>query len=102
MAASVIQLRSSRPGAFQTLVGHGRGNRTRVTLDINDALAAPLEGIATAEEAELQFGRIINAAIANNRGAVISLAEYGQGRAARARAEFARMAGDIEPGGDAA
>lgn len=90
---------SALRGSGRVLRGRGRGSVTRVLLDMDDAMAGPLEGIAATDEAVIQFGRIISAAIANNRGAVISLAEYGQGRAARAREELRRIAAAIEPDG---
>lgn len=83
--------------ALELLQGQGRGNRSRVVLDVNDALDGPLEGIAATDEAVIQYERIITAAIANNRGAVISLAEYGRGRAARAGEELRRIVTTIDP-----
>lgn len=89
-------------GSARVLRGQGKGSVTRIALSMDDAMAGPLEGIAAADEAVIQFGRIINAAFANNRGAVIQLAQYGQGRAAQAGAELRRIAADIEGPEDAA
>jgi hypothetical protein len=82
--------------APRAIAGRGRGNRDRVLLSVGDALAPGLEGIASAEEAAAQFGRIIDMATVGNRMAVLNLASTGQARAIRSAAEFREMVAGIE------
>lgn len=96
MARDTTATLSARPGAFQTLQGEGRGHRTRIALDLNDALAPCLEGASLCDDIDAAVARILAAAGAGSRQAVVNEAGRLGYRAAQFREEFARMAGAIE------
>lgn len=73
-----------------------RSDSARVVLLVNDALAPCVEGQALCQEVDAGVRRLTTAAMAGSRLAVINEANRLGHRAARYRAEFARMAGDIE------
>lgn len=84
-----------RPG-FRLLEGR-RGVPERVTQRRTSALAPCLEGIALADEAIASAERIVLAAAAGSRQAVVNEAGRLAMRATDARTELRRMAGAIEP-----
>jgi len=84
-----------RPG-FRVLEG-SRGVPEQVTQRRTTALAPCLEGIALADEAIATAERILLAAAAGSRQAVINEAGRLAYRATDIRAELRRMAGAIEP-----
>ncbi len=89
--------------ASRAVVGGRRGIPTRIALDMNDALAPCLEGIALADTVAAAVTRIAMAATAGSRMAVLNEANRLGHRALAARAEFRRLAAFIEdPEGDAA
>ena len=80
-----------------------RSDSARIVLPVNDALAPCVEGQALCMEVDAGVRRLTTAAMAGSRLAVISEAQRLGFRAARYRAEFARMAREIEgPEDDAA
>ena len=90
-------------GAARAVSQGRRGIPTRIALDVTDALAPCVEGQALCMEVDAGVRRLTTAAMAGSRLAVISEAQRLGFRAARYRAEFGRMARDIEgPEDDAA
>lgn len=79
-----------------------RGVPTRVLLDMTDALAPCLEGVALADEVAAGVARITSAAMAGSRHAVVNEANRLGHRALAYRAEFRRLAADIDGPEDAA
>lgn len=79
-----------------------RGIATRVLLDMTDALEPCLEGVALTDEVAAGVARITTAAMAGSRHAVINEAHRMGYRALRYRAEFRRIAAEIEGPEDAA
>ena len=81
-----------------------RGIPTRVVLEVNDALAPCLEGIALCDELVAGVARITAAAMAGSRMATTNEAHRLGFRALRYRAEFQALARAIEDpeGGTAA
>ncbi len=77
---------------------------TRIALDVNEALAPCLEGIALCDELVAGVARITTAAMAGSRMATTNEAHRLGYRALRFRAEFRRLAAAIEgpDGGEAA
>lgn len=75
---------------------------TRVLLDMTDALAPCLEGVALADEVAAGVARITSAAMAGSRHAVVNEANRLGHRALAYRAEFRRLAADIDGPEDAA
>lgn len=73
-----------------------RGVPTRIALDVTEALAPCIEGIALADEIGAGVARIQMAAAAGSRQAVINEANRLGFHALQARAEFRRMAAFIE------
>ncbi len=94
------------PTPIEALRAVSRGRRgipTRIALDMNDALAPCLEGIALADTVAAAVTRIAMAATAGSRMAVINEANRLAFRAIAARAELRRLAAFIEdPEGSAA
>lgn len=87
--------------AARAVLAGRRGIPTRVVLDVTDALAPCIEGIALADEVEAGITRIGLAAAAGSRRAVINEANRLGFHAMAARAELRRMAAFIEdPEGD--
>ncbi|MES2210945.1 MAG: hypothetical protein V4515_12305 [Chloroflexota bacterium] len=94
------------PAAALTLVGPSRavpgrlrGSRgvpTRVVLEVNDALAPCIEGVAFVDEVVAAVNRIVMAAAAGSRQAVVNEAGKLGHRAIAERAEFRRLAAAIE------
>lgn len=80
-----------------TVLRGSRGRPETVALRTTSALAPCLEGIALADEAIATAERIVLAAAAGSRQAVINEAGRLAVRAADARLELRRMAGAIEP-----
>lgn len=74
-----------------------RGRPEQVTLRRTDALAAPLEGIALADEALAAAERMHMAGAAEAYGAVLNEAGRLACRAHSYRAEFRRLAGLLDP-----
>lgn len=80
-----------------------RGVATRVILDMNDALAPTVEGVALCDEVASGVARITTAAMAGSRHAVINEANRLGHRALQYRHEFRSLAEAIEgPDGEAA
>ncbi len=81
-----------------------RGVPTRVVLDMTDALAPCIEGIALTDDVTAGVARITTAAMAGSRMAVLNEAQRLGYRALAYRAEFRRLAAEIEgpDGGEAA
>lgn len=98
MALSTAPTPLDRPAA----VPGRRGVATRVVLDVNDALAPCVEGIALCDDAVAIANRIVMAAAAGSRQSVVNEAGRLGNRAIAYRAEFRRMAGWIEGPDDAA
>ena len=73
-----------------------RGRPTRVVLEVNDALAPCIEGIAFALDVIAGVERIVMAAAAGSRQAVVNEAGRLGHRAIAERAEFRRLAAEIE------
>lgn len=95
MASDAALTLIARPGPSARVVGR-RGVPTRVLLDVNDALAPCVEGIAFAQDVAAGVERIVMAAAAGSRQAVVNEAGRLGHRAAAERAEFRRLAADIE------
>lgn len=77
-------------------IAGSRGVPTRVVLEVNDALAPCLEGVAFAQEAEAIANRIGMAAAAGSRHAVNNEAGRLAFLATRYAIAFRLMAADIE------
>lgn len=92
MALHSAPLPLSHPRA----VPGSRGVPTRVIQDVNDALAPCLEGVAFADAVSSTVARIVMAASAGSRHAVINEAQRLGHRALAERAEFRRLASYVE------
>lgn len=73
-----------------------RSDSQRVVLLVNDALAPTVEGQALCDDIAAGVAQITTAAMAGSRHAVLNEAQRLGYRALRYRAEFRRMAADIE------
>lgn len=78
-----------------------RSDVTRVSLAVNDALAPCAEGVAFCDELDAGVTRIVEFAARGSRMGVVNEANRLGHRATEYRAEFRRLAADIE-GPDAA
>lgn len=97
MARSATRTPSGRQRPALSLVVGRRGVPARVQMRQTAALAPCLEGIALADEAIAAAERIVLAAAAGSRQAVINEAGRLAHRAGDSRVELRRMAGAIEP-----
>ena len=86
--------------ARRAVVGR-RGVPTRVVLDMTDALAPCAEGVALCDDVVAGVARITSALTAGSRMAALNESNRLGHRALAYRAEFRRLAGEIE-GPDAA
>lgn len=82
--------------ALDTVLGGRRGIPTRIALDMTEALAPCIEGVALTDDVAAGVARIVTAATAGSRHAVINEANRLGHRALAYRAEFRRMAAFIE------
>ena len=89
------------PRAVPRRLAGSRGVPARIVLEVNDALAPCLEGIALCDDMVAGVARITTAAMAGSRMAAVNEAHRLGYRALRYRAEFRAMAAGIE-GPDAA
>lgn len=96
---------NTAPTPIEALRAVSRGRRgipTRIALDMTDALAPCIEGVALTDDIAAGVARITTAAMAGSRHAVLNEAQRLGYRALRYRAEFRRMAAYIEGPEDAA
>lgn len=82
--------------APRAVLGGRRGIPTRIALDMTEALAPCIEGVALTDDVAAGVTRIVTAATAGSRHAVINEANRLGHRALAYRAEFRRMAAFIE------
>ena len=93
-STALTLIRPSR--AVPRRLAGSRGVPVRVVLEVNDALAPCLEGIALCDELVAGVARITTAAMAGSRMATVNEAHRLGFRALRYRAEFRRLAAEIE------
>jgi hypothetical protein len=89
------------PISVRRAVSRGRrGIPTRVALPVTDALAPCIEGQAFADDVDAGVVRIVEFAARGSRMGVVNEANRLGFRATTYRAEFRRMASEIEQGDD--
>jgi len=93
-AAALTLIRPSR--AVPRRLAGSRGVPVRVVLEVNDALAPCIEGVAFAQDVIAGVERIVMAAAAGSRQAVVNEAARLGHRAIAERNEFRRLAAEIE------
>jgi hypothetical protein len=97
MAHSATSRPIGRQRGSLTLLRGSRGIPETVSMRTTTALAPCLEGIALADDAIAAAERIVLAAAAGSRQAVVNEAGRLAYRAADCRTELRRMAGAIDP-----
>lgn len=104
MAPSTALTLIRPPRAVPRRLAGSRGRPQRVVLDVTDALAPCIEGVAFAQDVIAGVERIVMAAAAGSRHAVVNEAGRLGHRAIAERDAFRRMAAEIEDpnGGSAA
>lgn len=84
------------PQAIPRRLRGSRGVPERIVLDVTDALAPCIEGVAFAQDVVASVERIVMAAAAGSRQAVVNEANRLGYRAVAERNEFHKLARDIE------
>ena len=98
-STALTLIRPSR--AVPRRLAGSRGVPVRIVLEVNDALAPCIEGVAFADTVVAAVNRIVMAAAAGSRQAVVNEAGKLGHRAIAVRSEMRKLAAEIE-GPDAA